>query len=125
MITRSPPQSEMESRTLGAKPNRVVGGRDAGDHRGVVDRDTELQNALQNDVAILRARAVSRNMSLTSYLRELIHDSTSRPEMGDVLARIASREQVEAESSDIRSFILNDRTYARATGSTGVIETWP
>lgn len=111
----------MESRTLGAKPNRVVGGRDAGDHRGVVDRDTELQNALQNDVAILRARAVS----LSSYLRELIHDSTSRPEMGDVLARIASREEVEAESSDIRSFILNDRTYARATGSTGVIETWP
>lgn len=69
----------------------------------------QVRDVPTEDVATLRARAASRNMSLSSYLRELIHDSTSRPEMSEVLARIASREHVEAEGGDIRSFIVDDR----------------
>lgn len=61
------------------------------------------------DVAVLRARAGSRNMSLSSYLRELIHDDASRPTMDEALARIAARASVEATSADIRSFIDEDR----------------
>jgi hypothetical protein len=48
-------------------------------------------------------------MSLSSYLRELIHDDASRPAMTEVLARIASRGSVEAGGEDIRSFIDDDR----------------
>lgn len=69
----------------------------------------QVRDVPSTDVATLRARAASRSMSLSSYLRELIHDSASRPEMSEVLARIASRGHVEAEGSDIRSFIVDDR----------------
>lgn len=48
-------------------------------------------------------------MSLSSYLRELIHDDTSRPAMSDVLAQIAARDRVEASGDDVRSFIEDDR----------------
>lgn len=70
----------------------------------------QVRDVPSEDVAALRARAASRNMSLSSYLRELIHDDTSRPAMADVLARIASRTRIDATSSDIRSFIDDGRT---------------
>ena len=44
-------------------------------------------------------------MSLSSYLRELIHDDTARPAMADVLGRIADRQSIEVGGEDIRSFI--------------------
>lgn len=69
----------------------------------------QVRDVPSEDVATLRARAASRNMSMSSYLRELIHDDASRPAMSEVLARIASRAHVEAEGSDIRSFIVDDR----------------
>lgn len=48
-------------------------------------------------------------MSLSSYLRELIHEDASRPAMADVLERIASRDSVGASRDDVRSFIDEDR----------------
>lgn len=48
-------------------------------------------------------------MSLSSYLRELIHEDTSHPAMAEVLAHIASRGSVEASGEDVRSFIDDDR----------------
>lgn len=65
----------------------------------------QVRDVPTEEVDVLRARAASRKMSLSSYLRELIHDDTSHPTMSDVLSRIASRGHVEAESSDIQSFI--------------------
>ena len=61
------------------------------------------------DAEVLRARAASRGMSLSSYLRELIHDDTSRPAMVDVLTRIGTRRSVTGSSDDIRSYIEDDR----------------
>lgn len=69
----------------------------------------QVRDVPAEDVAALRARAASRNMSLSSYLRELIHDDTSRPTMADVLERIARRDGIEASSDDIRSFIDDDQ----------------
>lgn len=69
----------------------------------------QVRDVPSDDAQALRARAASRNMSLSSYLRELIHDDTSRPAMSEVLARIASRGSVEAGVEDIRSFIDGDR----------------
>lgn len=69
----------------------------------------QVRDVPSEDLQALRARAASRNMSLSSYLRELIHDDTSRPPMDEVLARIASRGSIEAGGEDIRSFIDADR----------------
>lgn len=69
----------------------------------------QIRDVPPDDVAALRARAKRRGMSLSGYLRELIHDDASRPEMSDVLARIASRDSVEASAADIRAFIDDDR----------------
>lgn len=69
----------------------------------------QVRDVPAEEVAVLRARAAERNMSLSSYLRELIHDDTSRPAMVDVLARIADRGSIDASSEDIRSFIDDDR----------------
>ena len=48
-------------------------------------------------------------MSLSSYLRGLIRDDASRPELGAVLERIAARAGVEADGEDIRGFIAEGR----------------
>lgn len=69
----------------------------------------QVRDVPAEDVEILRARAASRNMSLSGYLRELIHDDASRPAMADVLARIAARDSIEASGEDIRSFIDDGR----------------
>lgn len=69
----------------------------------------QVRNVPTQDVEVLRARAAARNMSLSSYLRELIHDDTARPTMVEVLERIAARDSVEADPTDIRAFIETDR----------------
>jgi hypothetical protein len=69
----------------------------------------QVRDVPSGDAQVLRARAGARNMSLSSYLRELIHDDASRPPMDEVIARIASRSSVEADRDDIRSFIDDDR----------------
>lgn len=69
----------------------------------------QVRGVPAEEVAVLRDRATSRNMSLSQYLRELIHDDTSRPAMPEVLARIAERGSVEADGADIRAFIDDDR----------------
>lgn len=69
----------------------------------------QVRDVPAEDVAVLRARAAARNMSLSSYLRELIHDDTSRSAMADVLARIATRGSIDASGADVRSFIDDDR----------------
>jgi hypothetical protein len=46
---------------------------------------------------------------LSSYLRELIHDDTTRPSMDEVVARIAAQEPVDASVEEIRAFIDDGR----------------
>lgn len=68
----------------------------------------QIRDVPAEDAEVLRARAASRSMSLSSYLRELIHDDTSRPAMADVLARIGARSSIEASGEDVRTFIEDD-----------------
>lgn len=68
----------------------------------------QIRDVPAEDAEVLRARAGARGMSLSSYLRELIHDDTSRPAMADVLARIGARSRIEAGGEEIRSFIETD-----------------
>lgn len=69
----------------------------------------QVRGVPTQDVEVLRARASARGMSLSSYLRELIHDDTSRPTMAEMVERIAGRDSVEADPSVIRAFIETDR----------------
>ena len=69
----------------------------------------QVRDVPAEDAAVLRARAASRSMSLSGYLRELIHDDAARPEMVEVLARIARRSSIQASGEDIRAFIDDDR----------------
>lgn len=69
----------------------------------------QVRDVPTHDVEVLRARASARGMSLSSYLRELIHDDTSRPTMAEMVERISARDSVEADPSVIRAFIEADR----------------
>jgi hypothetical protein len=69
----------------------------------------QVRDVPSEEVDVLRARAASRGISLSSYLRELIHDDVSRPTMAEIVARIATRDSVEANSDDVRSFIEDGR----------------
>lgn len=75
---------------------------------GMSNKVIQVRDVPAEDVAALRARAASRNLSLSSYLRELIHDDTLRPTMADVLARIAARGSIEASGDDVRPLINDD-----------------
>lgn len=69
----------------------------------------QVRDVPSEDADILRARATARGMSLSAYLRELIHDDASRPAMAEVVDRIATRDSIEASSEDVRSFIDDGR----------------
>ena len=69
----------------------------------------QVRDVPSDDVAALRSRAAARGMSLSAYLRELIHDDVSRPTMTEIVARIATRDSIEADRDDIRSFIDDGR----------------
>ena len=69
----------------------------------------QVRDVPAREVEVLRSRAAARNMSLSGYLRELIHDETSRPAMVEVLARIDDRSSIEATGADVRSFIDDHR----------------
>ena len=76
---------------------------------GMAKEILQVRDVPTHDVEVLRARAAARNMSLSSYLRELIHDDTSRPTIAEVLKRITARDSIEADPADIRAFIETDR----------------
>jgi plasmid stability protein len=69
----------------------------------------QVRDVPSEDVDALRSRAAARGMSLSAYLRELIHDDVSRPSMAEAVARIATRDSIEADRDDIRSFIDDGR----------------
>lgn len=69
----------------------------------------QVRDVPAEDAQELRARSAARGISLSQYLRELIHDETSRPAMADVLERIASRRPIEADVEDVQSFIAEGR----------------
>ena len=69
----------------------------------------QVRDVPSEEVDVLRSRAAARGMSLSAYLRELIHDDVSRPAMAEIVARIATRDSIEADRDDIRSFIDDGR----------------
>lgn len=73
-------------------------------------RTIQVRDVPQHDADELRRRAAAQGVSVSAYLRALIHDDTQRPSMVDVMERIASRTPVTASVDDVRQFIDDDRT---------------
>lgn len=57
----------------------------------------------------LKARAETRGVSLSAFLRDLMASEAAMPPIDDVMAAIASREPVSYAADDLRSFTENDR----------------
>jgi plasmid stability protein len=55
-------------------------------------------------VETLKARASSRGQSLTAFLREVILEEASLPNLEEVMARIAQDEPVSYTAEDLREF---------------------
>lgn len=70
----------------------------------------QVRDVPQRDADELRRRAAAQGVSVSSYLRALIHDETQRPSMSDLMTRIASRTPVTASVDDVRQFIDDSRT---------------
>lgn len=69
----------------------------------------QVRDVPTEEVEVLRSRAASRNMSLSGYLRELIHEETTRPTMAEALARVSTRSSLETTGADVLAFIDDDR----------------
>ncbi|RNI23161.1 hypothetical protein [Flexivirga caeni] len=75
----------------------------------MVGEIVQVRDVPTEDVTELRTRAAARGVSLSQYLRELIHDEVSRPAMVDVVDRIAARTPIEVGSNDVRAHIADGR----------------
>ena len=60
-------------------------------------------------VAGIKARAARRNMSVSSYIRDLLARDVAQEPMEDALARISQREPVLIDDNDIVSAIHEGR----------------
>jgi plasmid stability protein len=78
---------------------------------GMTTEIIQIRDVPTEDVAVLRQRAAAAGKSLSAYLREVIHVETSRLTMAEVIARIETREPINATSEDIREFIEEGRRY--------------
>lgn len=65
----------------------------------------QVRGVSARDARVLRERAAARGVSLSSYLRELIHDAATAATMEEVVTRVSSREGIEADRDQIRAFI--------------------
>jgi hypothetical protein len=71
----------------------------------------QVRDVPAEDVAVLRERAKARDMSLSAYLRERLHQDASRPTMAELNARIDTHEPIEATPEEVRTFIAEGRRY--------------
>ncbi|MFC4333936.1 hypothetical protein [Salininema proteolyticum] len=54
-------------------------------------------------------RAASEWISLSAYLRQLVHEEAARPTNAEVIQRIEAERPVEATMDEVRSFIEAER----------------
>ena len=76
------------------------------------DMDTtvvQVRDVPVSVVAALKERADARGISLSAFLRDLLAQEAAMPAIADVMATIATREPVTYSSSDLRSFLEDER----------------
>lgn len=69
----------------------------------------QVRDVPAEDARIVRARAAERRVSLSQYLRDLIHEDAARPTMTEALERISRRAGVDVGSDTIRNMIAEGR----------------
>ncbi|WP_017556411.1 FitA-like ribbon-helix-helix domain-containing protein [Nocardiopsis baichengensis] len=60
-------------------------------------------------VETLKARAARKGLSLAAYLRELILEEASLPELDEVMARLSQDEPIDYTEEDLREFRSDGR----------------
>jgi hypothetical protein len=82
----------------------------AGWYAGVMDTTVvQVRDVPVSVVAALMARAKARGMSMSAFLRELLASEAALPPIDDVMTTIATREPIQYELEDLRSFIQDER----------------
>lgn len=69
----------------------------------------QVRDVASDDLAVLRDRAARSGQSLSSYIRELLHDDARRPTNAEVVRRIADEEPIDATAAEIRDYISAER----------------
>lgn len=78
----------------------------------------QVRDIPAEDARALRSRASARNMSLSSYLRELIHDDVSRPTMADMSERTGGRDRIDTEvTSAVRGLMMTSKPASMVDGA--------
>ena len=60
-------------------------------------------------VEILKGRAEAGGLSLAAYIRGLLPEEASRPELAEVMARMAEDEPIHYTEDDLRAFKADHR----------------
>lgn len=70
----------------------------------------QIRDVAVDDVKVLRARAKDTGMSLSAYIRQLLHEEAVEPSNAEVMKLIAAEPPVNLTVDDIRSYIEAERT---------------
>ena len=71
----------------------------------------QLRDVDTDDVSVLRARAERLGMSLSAYLRNLLHEEATQPTNAEVVERIAVETPIEVSAEEIRGYIEAERSW--------------
>lgn len=71
--------------------------------------NVQVRDVPAEAVETLKARASRKGKSLATYLRELILEEASLPELEEVMTRIAEDEPINYTAADLREFMGDGR----------------
>ena len=69
----------------------------------------QLRDVDTDDIAVLRARAERAGMSLSAYLRHLLHEEATQPTNSEVVERIAAEKPIDVSAEDVNRYIEAER----------------
>jgi plasmid stability protein len=69
----------------------------------------QIRDVDSDDVAVLRERAERLGMSLSAYIRGLLHQEAAQPTNAEVVSRIAAESPVDIAPDAIVGFIEAER----------------
>lgn len=71
----------------------------------------QLRDVDTDDVAVLRTRAERLGMSLSAYIRNLLHEEATQPTNAEVVERIAAETPIDVSAEEIRGYIESERSW--------------
>lgn len=69
----------------------------------------QIRDVDASDLAVLRARARRSGISLSAYLRNLVHQDAAEPTNAEVIERIEAEDPIELTPDEIVGYIEAER----------------